>query len=160
MPAFYLEPAGPLHLLARDLPDRLAERPEVPFGIERPIGPIAIELVGRLLQDHRAGRAGPRAVRVDPVLELDVNRLRVLAANHRRAGDRVAPLRADIDHAVAEPHFRMTEIAVFVGDDQAALETERLRQPLERRPGIPVVEAGREAWTSKWFLHGCLLFTF
>src|SRR5262245_62076261 len=157
MPAFDLEPARPLRLLARDAPDRLAECPQMALGIERAIGPVAIELIRRLLQDHRAGRARPRAVRVDAVLEVGVNRLRVLAPDNGRAGDRVAPLRADIDHAVAETHLRMPEIAVLVGDDQAALEPERLGQPLERCPRVLVVEAGCQSRACERVTHDFLL---
>src|ERR1700747_455925 len=67
MPAFDLQSARPLGVFARDHPDSLAEGPDMPLWIACPIRAVAIELVGRLLQDHRARCLGPGAMRLDPI---------------------------------------------------------------------------------------------
>jgi ABC-type Fe3+-siderophore transport system permease subunit len=64
MPAFNLQAAFPLGLLARDMANRLAEGPDMALRVPSAIGAVPIKLVGRLLNDHRAGRPCASAVGV------------------------------------------------------------------------------------------------
>jgi hypothetical protein len=86
-----------------------------------------------------------------------MDRLRILPADRGRAGGEVRPFRSDIDDAIAEAQLGMAEIAVLVGDDHAALEPERLLQPIERRPRIPVEHARGQRRPPERIVHEHLL---
>jgi hypothetical protein len=91
MPAFNLQAAFLLGLLARDMANRLAEGPDMaPLDLERDrCGPI--KLVGRLLKDHRAGRPCASTVGVDPLLQMDMDGLCVFATGGGGAGETGEP---------------------------------------------------------------------
>jgi hypothetical protein len=61
--------------------------------------------------------------------ELNVDGLRVLAADGFRTLVIGAPLVADHDDRIPEGHLRMTEIAVGIENDEERLEPERLFEP-------------------------------
>ena len=62
----------------------------MPLGVERAISALAIELIARLLGDARAGRAGPLAMRLEPLRQVDPDELRTPTVEVQRA-----------DHALA-----------------------------------------------------------
>src|SRR5687768_13750084 len=108
-PAFDLETARLLRLVAADLSDGLPEAPDMAFRIACRIDAVAVKLVRGLADDDGARGARPSAMRVDAVLQLDMNHLRIPAADTRGTADIVGPLRADHDVAVAEAHLGMSE---------------------------------------------------
>jgi hypothetical protein len=63
--------------------------------------------------------------------ELDVDRLRVLAADGSRTLVIAAPLGPDHDDGIPEGHLRMREIAVAVEKNEERLEAERGFEPAE-----------------------------
>ncbi len=77
-------------------------------------------------------------MRVDVALQVDVEALRVLAADARRAGGIIGPFAADHEIAVAEAHLGMDRLVVGIGDEHGRLETERLFQPGKGRQWIAV----------------------
>lgn len=86
-----------------------------------------------------APAARPFAVGVDRIVEMDMNGLGILAVDRGRAGGVIRPFPANKDHAIPKSHFRMAELSVLVGHHHAALEAERLFQPIERSQRILVV---------------------
>src|SRR3546814_10839749 len=65
--------------------------------------------------------------------QLDMHRLRILAAEVRGAAMIVRPFIADHDRRVAIFHLAVREITVGVEQHEGGLEHERLLQPAERR---------------------------
>lgn len=63
-------------------------------------------------------------MRVEVLLQTDVDGLRVLAADRGGAGDMVGPLGIDDDIAVAKTHFGMDKPAIGVAYQHARLEAE------------------------------------
>src|SRR5262249_26635006 len=137
---------------------RLTESPDVAFGIETPIGAVAVELIFRFLQDFRPRLACARAMRVDVVVELDVNGLGVDAARRFRAAVSFGPFRGHHEHGLAEAHFRVGDIVVLVEDDHERVETEGLLQPSERSFGVAVAGRAGEALGAVKFGHWRLLY--
>src|SRR5260370_38821198 len=84
-----------------------------------------------LLEDLCARLTGAFAMSVDVLAfgELDVDGLRVLAADGFRALVIGAPLVADHDDGIPEGHLRMAEIAGGVENDEERLAPERLPEP-------------------------------
>src|SRR6185369_4536425 len=101
------------------------------FRVAGAIGAVAVELSLGLLQDLRARLARAFAMSVDVLAfrELDVDGLRVLAAEGFRAFVIGAPLVTDHDDGIPEGHLRMAEIAIGVENDEERLEPERLFEP-------------------------------
>ena len=108
------------------------------LGITGPVLAFAVELVRRLLDYVSAGRPRPFAMRIQAVLEPDIDRLRVLARDRRGAGDIVSPFGIDDYVAVTKPHLGMDELSLGVADHHAALEAESGFQPRQRCKRIPV----------------------
>jgi hypothetical protein len=90
---------------------------------------------------------------------MDMDRLGVLAADRRRAGDEVGPFGADIDETVTEPHLGMAELPILIGDDHSALEAESVLQPVEGSPGVLIEHACGQGGTAEWIIHGIISFT-
>ena len=67
VPAFNAEAAQLLGLLARNHANSLREGPDMALGVAGAILPLAIELVGRRLDDLGAHRSCPRAMGIQPV---------------------------------------------------------------------------------------------
>src|SRR5262249_18484952 len=84
-PAFDLEAARLLGLLAGDVAQGRGERPDMPRGAPRGVGRVAVELVGRLCEEGRACRPCPRAMSVDVFLKMHMARLRCDAPRRSRA---------------------------------------------------------------------------
>src|SRR5438045_1084568 len=84
-----------------------AEGPEMAFRVAGAIGAVAVELSRGLLQDLRARLARAFAMSVDVLAfrELDVDGLRVLAADGFRALVIGAPLVANHDDGIPEGHL-------------------------------------------------------
>jgi len=61
--------------------------------------------------------------------QLDVDGLRVLAADGFRTLVIGAPFVADHDDGIPKGHLRMTEIAISIENDEERLEPERLFEP-------------------------------
>src|SRR3546814_3125283 len=76
--------------------------------------------------------------------QLDMHRLRILAAEVRGAAMIVRPFIADHDRRVAIFHLAVREIAVGVEQHEGGLEPERLLQPAERRLGVLVANRSEE----------------
>src|SRR4051794_13282473 len=102
------------------------------LGVPRRVDPVAIELVGGLARDDGAGSPRPRTMGIDALGQMDVDRLRVAAADRGRARDVIAPFRPDYYVAFAQAHLRMADPALGVGDEHAPLEAEGFLQPSER----------------------------
>ncbi|MNR34625.1 hypothetical protein D3C85_1524140 [compost metagenome] len=86
-----------------------------------------------------------------------MHRLRVLAADRRRAGRVVGPLAAHHQVAVAIAHFRMHEMAFLVGNHHHALEAKRAFEPVERGQRILVEQRGTKRRAAKRVIHDDLL---
>src|ERR1700744_5911962 len=97
MPTFDLEPGRRLRFRAGDVPNGLSEGPDMTFRVVKPIGPVAVELLRRFLQNDRAGGAGTAAMRVKSVGQVDMDQLRILAAERSRTGSEIGPFRTDHD---------------------------------------------------------------
>src|SRR3546814_17217918 len=104
---------------------------------------------------------GARAVamRVDILAgaELDVDALRILAAQRFRAAVIVRPFVADHDHRIAMAHLAVREMAVGIEQHEQRLEYERLLEPAEgglavrseeRRVGKECVRTCRTRWST------------
>src|SRR3546814_12876567 len=85
--------------------------------------------------------------------QLDMHRLRILAAEVRGAAMIVRPFIADHDRRVAIFHLAVREIAVGVEQHEGGLEPERLLQPAERRLGVLVANGARKPLGSWMFGH-------
>src|SRR5262249_22501849 len=123
---------------------RLAERPDVAFGIDGAISAVAIELRSRLHRDLRARLARALAMRVNVSGDLDVYRLGVEAVD--RGGTLVhgTPFGADHDETVAEAHFRMNQLVIGSENDHRWLEAERFFEPAQRLFRILVADGRRD----------------
>jgi hypothetical protein len=102
--SFDFQSVGPRGFLARDLADSLAENPDMAFRIAGPIGSIAIELAGWFLHDDGACRSRIRAMRVNALLQMDMDCLRILAPDRGRGRDQLRPFGADLYKAITEAH--------------------------------------------------------
>ena len=118
------------------------------FRVAGAIGAVAVELGLGLLQDLRArfARALVMGVDVLALRELDVDRLRVLAADGFRTLVIGAPLVADHDDGISEGHLRMREIAVAVEQDEERLEPERGFEPAKGGLRILIAHGARQAF--------------
>src|ERR1700704_6925023 len=109
------------------------------FWVAGAIGAVAVELSFGLRQDLRAHSGSVFAMSVDVVAwrELDVDGLRVLAADGFRTLVIGAPLVADHDDGIPKGHLRMTEIAIGIENDEERLQPARpFEQPIG---GVPIL---------------------
>jgi hypothetical protein len=79
---------------------------------------------------------------IKAVLQMDMSCLGILAADRRRPDSVVSPLRANVEEAVATPHFRVGKLSVLVRDHHAAPKTEGFLQPIHRGPGVRIEKPG------------------
>ena len=112
------------------------------FGIAGAVGPVAVELGVRFLQDLGPGLASPGAMGVNilALAELNVNRLRVLAPEIPGALVICGPFAADHDEAGPERHFRMGDFVILVEQHHVGLKPERLLKPEESGVGINIAQ--------------------
>ena len=85
--------------------------------------------------------------------QLDMHRLRVLAAEVGRAAMIVGPFIADHDRRRAIFHLAVREIALLVEQHENGLEPERLLQPAERRLAVLVTDGARKPLRSRMVGH-------
>lgn len=83
---------------------RLRKCPDMSFRVPGPIKTIPIELVFRLLDNFVSGQARPFAMLVYSMRQFHIERLRVSAADRKRAGNIRRPLGIN-EIGVAKSHF-------------------------------------------------------
>ncbi|MNT47062.1 hypothetical protein D3C72_1837480 [compost metagenome] len=93
---------------------------------------------------------------VDPVPQVHMHRLCVLAADRRRAGGKVSPLAADHQVAVVEAHFRVHQLVLLVADHHDPLEAEGALQPVQRGQRVLVEDGRAEGGAAERIVHGSL----
>src|SRR3546814_16247853 len=94
-------------------------------------------------------------MRVDIVadVQLDMHRLRVLAADRLGAFVVIRPFIADHHHRIAETHFGMREVARVVEKHEQGFEPERLLQPAESRLDVMVAAGALKSLSSRMIEH-------
>ncbi|TWI33084.1 hypothetical protein IQ26_04084 [Mesorhizobium tianshanense] len=85
--------------------DRLRKCPNMPFRVPGSINTIPIQLVFRLLDNFSSGQARCLAMLVYSMRQFHIDRLRVSAADRKRAGDILRPLGINDQIGVAKSHF-------------------------------------------------------
>ena len=141
-----LEARALVPLFGRQDFDRLAEGPDVAFGVAGAIGAVAIELRLRFGNDFGAGRTRTVAMRVEIFGQLDVHRLRALAADGLGRAMVLAPFGSDHDAAIAIGHLAVRDIAGLILDQHVELEAESALEEIQRCAGVEVAERGGDHW--------------
>jgi hypothetical protein len=90
---------------------------------------------------------------IETIVEMDVDHLRVLAADGGGTCNKIGPFAAHHDEPIAEFHLRVTQIAARVGDYHRTLEAESLFQPIEGSEWMLVEHRGGESGTSISVCH-------
>src|SRR3972149_7729223 len=106
-PRFHARTSGLVPFLAVHLLHRHAERPDMALGIAGAISAVAVELRFRLLFDLRAGAARALAMFVDARLQIDMDRLGVLAVDMGRTLVMVGPFLGDHQDRAVMNHLAM-----------------------------------------------------
>src|SRR3546814_5276476 len=81
--------------------------------------------------------------------ELDVDALRILAAQRFRAAVIVRPFVADHDHRIAMAHLAVREMAVGIEQHEQRLESERLLEPAEGGLAVLIADRARKPLRSE-----------
>src|SRR3546814_4568240 len=85
--------------------------------------------------------------------ELDVDALRILAAQRFRAAVIVRPFVADHDHRIAMAHLAVREMAVGIEQHEQRLESERLLEPAEGGLAVLIADRARKPLGAMLFGH-------
>src|SRR6478735_4802852 len=126
------------------------------FRILRAIGPVAVKLRVGFLCDFGARFPCAGAVGVDVLAfgELNMNALRILAADRFRALVFGAPLISNHDDRVPVNHLGMGKIAFGIENDEQRLEAQCLLEPAKGGLRILVAESARKPFGSVGVGHG------
>ena len=141
MPAVDPQAAQLLGFVLRHDADGPGESPDMTFGIAGAILPLAVEMIRRLLENHRARRTRLFTMNIKILLQTDIDGLCVPAADGGGTGDMIGPFGINDDIAVAEAHFGMDKPPVGIAHQHARLETEGRLQKGHSRARIPVEDA-------------------